>query len=558
MITRSRRRLLLVLAALPVVLTGFALAYMVGMRLLEGTERDFWSALEWAAETLTTTGYGNEASWDHPLMVLFVIGVQFIGVFLVYMLVPLLLLPLLEERFVARLPRELPKRLKGHVVIFRYGPAVETLILDLLEAEVPVALLELDEDEARGVLDRLKGDDGATPRHLHLLHEIATTELLRRARLEESRALVLNGSDEENAIAMLVAEELGYRGEVLALVEDPGNRLAFTTGGAAGSFKLDLYTPRHVLGEALAARASHRIEPRVEGIQQLGTSLRVAEIWIDPEGEIAGSTLAESDLGARTGATVVGQWVRGNLVGDVSPTLRLEPRGVLLAVGDAEHLDRLGELAAGRGVRRAGPFLVAGCGEVGRRVAELLRAAGEPVVVVDQDSALEGVDVEGDITDPEILDRLDLVGARALILALDSDGSTLFGTLVVKGRVPDLPIIARVNGADNLDRIHRAGADFALSVSQVSAQILGRRLLRRDALALGADLKILRAPAAGLGRSRVSALDIRRRTGCSVVAVERDGDVQTAIGPGFVFRGEDAVFVCGPRSATDRFLDVYG
>ncbi|MEO1366687.1 MAG: TrkA family potassium uptake protein, partial [Acidobacteriota bacterium] len=60
-----RRRLLLVFAALPVVLVTVALLYKTGMAVLEGEYRTFWQALEWASETLTTTGYGADTRWHH-------------------------------------------------------------------------------------------------------------------------------------------------------------------------------------------------------------------------------------------------------------------------------------------------------------------------------------------------------------------------------------------------------------------------------------------------------------------------------------------------------------
>ncbi|RME34403.1 MAG: hypothetical protein D6786_05005 [Gammaproteobacteria bacterium] len=58
---RSTRRLLLLLASLPIALLLLALLYQEGMALLEGQPRGLMESLEWAAETLTTTGYGADA-----------------------------------------------------------------------------------------------------------------------------------------------------------------------------------------------------------------------------------------------------------------------------------------------------------------------------------------------------------------------------------------------------------------------------------------------------------------------------------------------------------------
>src|SRR5437588_12050011 len=118
---RSTRRLMWLVAGLLLFLIGSALLYQAGMARLEGAQRTFWESFEWAAETLTTTGYGADSHWSHPLMVVFVACVQLSGVLLVVLFIPFILLPFLETRFEERLPRE-PGEISQHVVIFRFGP----------------------------------------------------------------------------------------------------------------------------------------------------------------------------------------------------------------------------------------------------------------------------------------------------------------------------------------------------------------------------------------------------------------------------------------------------
>src|SRR5574337_1879217 len=117
---------------------------MAGMHYLEGKPRGFWDALEWAGESLSTTGYGKDSNWSHPLMVSYVVLVQFVGVFLVFLVFPFYLIPFLEERFETRLPKVTPK-LKGHVVIFAYGPPVATLLSELERANIATVVIEEDE-----------------------------------------------------------------------------------------------------------------------------------------------------------------------------------------------------------------------------------------------------------------------------------------------------------------------------------------------------------------------------------------------------------------------------
>ena len=132
---RSRKRLFLLGLGLLLTVLVSTFLYMLGMAALEGKPRGFWQSLEWAGSTLSTTGYGADTSWRHPVMVLFVLVVQFLGVFLVFLIFPIYLIPFLEERFETRLPQEAPRKdLAGHALIYRYGPAVETLLAELAGA----------------------------------------------------------------------------------------------------------------------------------------------------------------------------------------------------------------------------------------------------------------------------------------------------------------------------------------------------------------------------------------------------------------------------------------
>jgi Trk K+ transport system NAD-binding subunit len=540
---RSHRRLAILILGLLLTVLASTFLYMWGMAALEGRPRTFWQALEWTVESLSTTGYGADSRWGHPVMVMLVVAVQFLGVILFFLIFPIYLLPFLEERFETRLPQEAGKDLEGHAVIYRYGPAVETLLQELAGAGMPTLVLEPDEAVARRLFESgekvvLRGlSDGA----------------LEAARLGSARAIIANGTDDENAALILAARQLGYTGAILALVEEPFHRQPMMLAGATAVF-----TPRHILGAALAARASVRISPRVGGVQQLGRNLEVAEIRIHPESPLAGYTLDETAIGARTGATVIGEWVGGELRVPDRSGLRLAADGILVVAGSHASIDRLHDLAGGAvDVRRTGPFVVGGGGEVGRKVAELLRVVGEEVKLIDRRPG-EEVDLVGDVLDARVLESAGAKEAQAVILALDTDSATLFATVILKDLAPQVPVIARVNQAENVERIHRAGADFALSISQVSGQMLAQKLLGQEAVAVDPQLKVLKVSPEGLAGRAPAELDIRGRTGCSVVAVERGDEVIVEFGPEFRFNPEDAVYICGSGGAVRKFREVFG
>ncbi len=538
---RSQKRLLALLGILLLILVVTTFLYMWGMAYLEGKPRSFWDALEWAGESLSTTGYGHDAKWNNPLMVSFVVLVQFVGVFLVFLVFPVYLLPFLEERFETRVPQEIGN-LKDHVIIFDYGPPVATLLTELEQADIATVVIEEDENDAR----RLHGQGH------RVIYGNLDEGVLKKTYLTQARALIVNSTDDRNAAAILTARQLGFKGEILALVEDPYHREPIILAGATGA-----YTPRHVLGAALAARASQKVSPTVAGIQHLGNKLLVGEARITRDSVLGGKTLAEAILGQHAGVTVIGQWIGGKLTTPPTPDMRLEPGGILILVGNQESLQRFMDLCAGaRRLRRHGAFLIAGGGEVGRKVAELLNDAGEKTFMIDT-SPGPGVDLVGNVLDAQVLQQAGVDDFQAVILALNADSTTIFATVIFKNLAPDMPVIARVNRAENLERIYAAGADFALSISQVSGQLLAWRLLGKESVALDPELRVIKVSTRGIESFHPSHTEVRVKTGCSVVAVERGEELLVEFGPDFRFQANDSVYICGSAEAAQKYYEIF-
>src|SRR5438045_310165 len=119
------RRIPLLLALVVGYLLLVSATYHFGMSHFEGKPRTFLQSIEWAADTFTTTGYGRDTHWSHPLMILLVMLVQFSGLVAAPLIIALYVLPFFAERFEQRLPRVADAKLAGHVIVYRYGPAVE-------------------------------------------------------------------------------------------------------------------------------------------------------------------------------------------------------------------------------------------------------------------------------------------------------------------------------------------------------------------------------------------------------------------------------------------------
>jgi Trk K+ transport system NAD-binding subunit len=538
-LNRSTRGLLILLASLPAAVLLLTVLYMAGMQYLEESPRGFWFSLEWAAETLTTTGYGHDATWNSPAMVLLVIAGQFLGIFLVFMVFPIYVLPFFEERFEGRLPRVLPAMAgRKCVVIYRYGPAIAMLIDDLVRFGRRVVVLEEDGANAR----RLQA------RGIEVVHASLDDEYLDLSPLRGAEAIVANGEDHNNAALVLFARELGFRGPILALVDEPLHRHPLQMAGATA-----VYTPRHVLAAALAAKASRRIQQRVSGLQQIGDHVTVAELRIHPQSELAGEMLAEIQLPERLGVTIVGRWVEGEFRLGIAGRTRLEPGAIIVAIGSPQGVARLGEIATP--LKQGGKIVVFGYGEVGRKIVELLHDAGEPTTVIDV-VASPGVDIVGNALDQTTLEHAEVRDASAVVLALSNDNGALFAATVVRDFAPQVPLIARVNQAQTVKRLYQAGADFALSIGQVAGQLLAHQMLGEEYVSLEPTVKIVKVDGTSLTGQHPLRSSLRGRTDVRVVALERGPAVMVEFADGFQIEAGDAVFLCGaPGGLESCFIE---
>jgi voltage-gated potassium channel len=160
------------------------------------------------------------------------------------------------------------------------------------------------------------------------------------------------------------------------------------------------------------------------------------------------------------------------------------------------------------------------------------------------------------VLDPYVLRNAGIEKARAVLLALDSDDATLFATVIVRDIVSSTPIIARVNHARNVNNIYSAGADFALSISEVAGQMLAHRLLGERRMAGASRLLVHKRPAAAFGGSHGDRLLPRDTEECSVIAVRRGETLLSSFGPDLRLEADDQVYFCGSEEGIRSIREV--
>jgi len=141
---------------------------------------------------------------------------------------------------------------------------------------------------------------------------------------------------------------------------------------------------------------------------------------------------------------------------------------------------------------RGGGAVILGFGRIGRIVADLLRTHDQAYMALESDIDLvndarrAGYAVRfGDAARQDMLDKLRLDHARALIITMDDPVLAVRITRRVRGSAPDLPIIVRARDTDHAAELYRAGASSAVPETLESSLYLAETALVDLGIAMG-------------------------------------------------------------------------
>jgi len=539
-----QRRTTLYVVGLVAIIFGYAIAYDYGMSVFEGEPRSFIRSLQFVVETFTTTGFGSESPWQSFEMNVLIIVMDLTGVVLIFLALPVLLFPLFEEAMSTTVPTAVEDDLSDHVVICSFTPRGETLVGELDTWGVEHVIVAPDRERATELYE-----DG----HRVVHADPQSVEGLEAAGLARARALVADAADEINTSIILTAGEVDDSVPTVSVVEEPDRERYHELAGAD-----HVVSPRRLLGESLAGKVTTRVSTAVGDTVEIGQDFDIAELPIHRGSDLVGRTLADSEIREGAGVNVIGAWFQGEFESPPSPDATLDNGTVLLVAGREDQLQRLKDMTLSD-VRRFGhgETIVVGYGEVGETIGDALDEAGLDQTVIDR-TEKPGVDIVGDATEPEELRAAGVEDARTVILALSDDTSTEFATLVVRDLNPDVEIIARAEQTENVQKMYRAGADYVLSLATISGRMLASTILTDEqVISMDEQVEIVRTVPGELAGKTLGEGRVRARTGCTVVAVERNGDVITDVGPGISIEPGDELVVAGTDKAVDRFRAVF-
>lgn len=535
----SRRTIyyLCILLGTTVLFTG---AYSVGMSVWEGRPRPWYRALEVVVQTFTTTGYGEDAPWTSPQMNVLVVVMQLTGIGFILSAVDVFVVPWLQRALQPSAPSALSDRV-GHVVVCGYTPRVEVFIEHMEARGQEYVLIEADGERAGQLYEQgeqvIEGD-------------ATVPEVLERAHAGSARAIVADVADDENASIVLAAREVAPDGRIITLAEDASLARYHRAAGADVAL-----SPRQLVGRSLAARVPVAAAANVEASVADDDDIELAELVVTPHSPLYRRTLDAVDLEEQFGVRVIGAWVDHTFETTLSPDTTLDDTVRLFVAGTPTAMSAL-QTDLAPYVRPFAPqsILLAGYGDSGRAAAEVLRDTQAMVTVLDVENR-DGVDVQGDVRDPEALREAGIESASVLIIAVDDDTVATFATLIAHDLNPELQILVRAQEEDAVQKLHRAGADFVQALPTVCGRMLAATVLEDERpSAPDRHIRVERFPADGLEDSALADVLADVQSNYSVLAVVRDDAFRTVTAAdAFVFERGDEVIVAGTDDGLQQF-----
>ena len=181
----------------------FAVAFHFLMIYAEGQTHSWIAAVYWTLTTMSTVGYGDIV-FESEIGRIFSIIVLLTGIVLIFIVLPFIFIrffygPWLEAQLHKQTPRQVPAKIKDHVIICTYDSIAPALIERLDQERIPYYLIESDLDQASE--HYLAGISV-------VMGELDRKETYEALRLDQARMVFVNDLDPVNTNIVLTIREV--------------------------------------------------------------------------------------------------------------------------------------------------------------------------------------------------------------------------------------------------------------------------------------------------------------------------------------------------------------
>lgn len=523
------------------VLFHFVMAY-------EGQEGNFsWlTGFYWTLVTMTTLGFGDIV-FVTDLGRLFSMVVIFSGVLLLLVMLPFTFIeffyaPWMKAMNQARAPKKVDEDTSGHVIITHLDAVTDALIKKLNAYGIGYVLLESDLQQALEYSDQGYNVVNGEPDDL---------ETYGKLKVKDAVMVVASGSDMLNTNITFTVREYSSSVPVVVTAASPDSIDILQMAGATHVIQMG-----DMLGKSLARRTLGG-SARVHVIGHIDT-LVIGEVTAQ-ETPLIGKKLKESGLREKIGVNVVGIWERG-LFKQPHPDSVINEKSVLVLAGTVDQLRKYDEILSIYHVSDK-PVVIIGAGRVGRAAAKSLSDRLIDYRIIDKNpERIRDPEkyILGDAADRSILEKAGIMDAHTALITTHDDDINIYLTIYCRELCPKMEIISRATFEKNINTLHRAGADFVMSYASMGANTIFNILEGQEVLMLAEGVNIFNRTVTKklAGKSLIDS-DIRKETGCSVIAIHEDNDMIINPDPETKLEQDQEIILIGRFEGEEEFNKLF-
>lgn len=512
----------------------------------EGQKHSWITGFYWVLVVMSTLGFGD-ITFTSDVGRLFSIIVLASGVIFLLILLPFIFIkfffaPWMDAQAKSRAPRELPPDTTGHVIITNYDAVTTSLIEKLTSYKQNYVVIV---DNLHRTLELY--DLGVYV----ALGSIDDPQTYKRLQVQNAALVVATNSDQVNTNVTFTVREMSERVPIFVTADSPHSVDILTMAGSSHVLLLYDMIGKSLASLTIAGDCKSNVIGRYEDL-----IIAQAPVIGTP---LEGKTIMESDLRKLYGLSVVGIWERGKFTLPRPDTI-IDRTSVLVFAGSAKALDAYDEVYSFYHICKiAGdPVIIIGGGRVGLAAAARFREREIPYLIIEKNpkKARPGDNyVFGDAADINTLEKAWFEKAPAALITPHDDATNIYLTKYLRSLRPDMQILSRASADRNVSTLHRAGADFVISNASLGANIIFNFLRNEDTLLLTEGLNIfhLKAPESLVGKALLES-GIREKTGCTVIAISRDGKMSINPEAKTVIKEDDELVLIGTFDAEKSFL----
>jgi Trk K+ transport system NAD-binding subunit len=516
--------------------------------MMEGREFSWITGFYWTLTVMSTLGFGD-ITFTTDLgkafsMIVLMSGILFLLVMLPFTFIQFFYGPWLEAQSRAKTPRELPENTQDHVILTHFDPLTMNLIKKFNTYNIEYAILSPDLQHALELYDMnynvVRGDIG----------DLGTYN---RLRIQNAAMLVATNDDMSNTNISFTVRETDQTIPIITNADSDNSIDILRLAGSTHVFQF-----MKMLGESLARRTMGMSM----GANIIGEfdQLLIAEAPA-MRTHLEGKTILESNLRKTTGVTIVGLWERGQFELP-TPETRINPTTVLVLAGTVKQLDKYDEVFSTYQAYQDADssVIILGGGRVGQAAARILdeRQISYKIVEKHFRNIKNDSYIQGNAADLDTLNQAGIQKATSVVITTHDDSMNIYLTIYCRKLRSDIQIVSRANLDGNISKLHSAGADLVMSHASMGANTIINLLKPNKIVMIAEGLNIFRLPVnASLVGKSLAESQIRKQTGCSVVAISEENKLNINPEPSIVLKTHFELVLIGTSDSEKVFMDLY-